>query len=289
MFALKVLVTGTSGQLGYDILQELKKRNIVCVGSNADDLNLTNEDLLYEFIKGHHPDAVIHCAAYTAVDNAQDEPDTCMQVNAQGAKNVAAACDKIGAKMLYISSDYVFPGDGEQPYETFSQTNPLNVYGKSKLEGEKNVIKHCKKHFIIRTSWVFGENGNNFVKTILKLAKERDSICVVDDQIGSPTYTKDLAGLICEIVCSEKYGIYHATNEGFCSFADFAREIVQQCGFDIEVKKVSSEEYSAKAARPKNSRLSKKSLDENGFGRLPHWKDALSRFLENEFLYQILI
>ncbi|NCC87470.1 MAG: dTDP-4-dehydrorhamnose reductase [Clostridia bacterium] len=276
---MKVLITGVGGQLGVDIFNELNSRGIECVGTDTCDFDLTNEEQTVAFIKQLSPTAVVHCAAYTAVDNAQDEQEICMLVNAKGSENIAKACAQIDAKLLYISTDYVFDGNGTEPFEIDSKTQPLNVYGLSKLGGEKAVMQYCKNSFVLRTSWVFGKNGKNFVKSIIRIASQNDKISVVNDQIGSPTYTKDLAMLICDMINTSKYGIYHATNEGYCSFADFAEEIVKSCGYKTEVVLITSEELGAKAQRPKNSRLSKKSLDNAGFSRLPVWQDALSRYL----------
>ncbi len=282
MFYLKVLVTGVSGQLGFDIFSQLKSKGIECVGTNPQDFDITNEDEVFEYISKISPTVVVHCAAYTAVDNAQDEEELCRLINVNGSENIAKACAKLDAKILYISTDYVFDGEGIEPFETNSKTNPLNVYGKSKLDGEKAVLENCKNSFILRTSWVFGENGMNFVKTIIRLASERDKISVVNDQIGSPTYTKDLAVLICDMINTSKYGVYHATNEGYCTFAQFAKEIVKSSGYNTQVIEITSDEFGAKANRPKNSRLSKKSLDDAGFSRLPDWQDALYRFLNHK-------
>jgi dTDP-4-dehydrorhamnose reductase len=282
MFYLKVLVTGVSGQLGFDIFSQLKSKGIECVGTKPQDFDITNEDEVFEYINKISPTVVVHCAAYTAVDNAQDDEDLCRLINVNGSENIAKACAKLDAKMLYISTDYVFDGEGTEPFETDSKTNPLNVYGKSKLDGEKAVLENCKSSFILRTSWVFGENGMNFVKTIIRLANERDKISVVNDQIGSPTYTKDLAVLICDMINTSKYGVYHATNEGYCTFAQFAKEIVKSSGYNTQVIEITSDEFGAKANRPKNSRLSKKSLDDAGFSRLPDWQDALYRFINHK-------
>jgi len=276
---LKVLITGVGGQLGFDIFNELNSRKIECVGTDTDDFDLTSEDQVAAFIKKLSPTVVIHCAAYTAVDKAEDEQELCMLVNAKGSENIAKACAQIDAKLFYISTDYVFDGNGTEPFEIDSKTNPLNVYGESKLSGEQAVMKYCNKSFVLRTSWVFGKNGTNFVKAIVRLASQRDQISVVNDQIGSPTYTKDLSVIICDMINTSKYGIYHVTNEGFCSFADFATEIVKRCGYNTKVVAITSEEFGAKAIRPKNSRLSKKCLDNAGFSRLPDWQDALSRYL----------
>lgn len=276
---MKVLITGASGQLGYDIIEELRSRGIDYIGTDIQDLDLESEEMVTEYITEMSPSVVIHCAAYTAVDDAQDNQKQCELVNAHGSENIAKVCSKINAKLLYVSTDYVFDGSGTEAFETNAKTNPLNVYGKSKLDGEIAVQEYCKRSFVLRTSWVFGKNGTNFVKTIMRLSNERDELKVVDDQVGSPTYTKDLAVLICDMISTDKFGVYHATNEGYCSFAEFAREIIKLCDNDTKVIGVTTEEYGAKAPRPKNSRLSKKSLDDAGFSRLPTWQDALSRFM----------
>jgi len=225
------------------------------------------------------PQCVIHCAAYTAVDKAEDEPELCFMVNAEGTENIAKECKATGAEMIYISTDYVFSGEGDEPYETDAVKSPVSVYGKSKLAGEEAVLKHLEKYYIVRISWVFGEFGNNFVKTMLKLAETRDELNVVNDQIGSPTYTPDLAKLLCDMALSGKYGTYHTTNEGFCSWAEFAKEIMKQTKSNCKINPIPTEQYPTKATRPKNSRLSKKSLDNAGFIRLPDWQDALERYL----------
>ena len=226
------------------------------------------------------PDAILHAAAYTAVDKAEDEPSLCRKVNAAGTEILARLARERDAKLLYVSTDYVFPGTGDAPHETNELTAPHNVYGASKLAGEEAVQQHLEKYFIVRTSWVFGAHGKNFVKTMLELSKTHKSLSIVADQIGSPTYTRDLAPLLVDMLESEKYGIYHATNEGFCSWAKFAAEIFRQAGADVNVTSVPSHMYPTKAVRPKNSRLSKKSLDEAGFRRLPTWQDAVGRFLK---------
>lgn len=279
---MKVLVTGVKGQLGYDVMKVLKARNISCIGAGSAEFDVTDFEAASNFIKSYHPDAVIHCAAYTAVDKAEDNLELCHAVNAQGSRNIAEICSEIDAKMVYISTDYVFPGSGDKPYEVDDPKGPLNAYGKTKLEGEQAVGKLVEKHFIIRTSWVFGKNGVNFVKTILRIGKEQDEVSVVCDQVGSPTYTGDLAALISDMVVTEKYGTYHATNEGFCSWAEFAAEIFRQAGYKTKVNFIPTSVYSAKAVRPINSRLSKRSLDDAGFVRLPHWKDALKCYLHEE-------
>ena len=277
---MKILVTGYNGQLGYDVVKELNSRSVECRGVDREDFDITDRDETVGYICDYAPDAVIHCAAYTAVDRAEDDEENCRKVNADGTENISVACEKLRAKMLYVSTDYVYGGDGEAPFETDSPTNPKNVYGVTKLEGEKAVMKYIDKFFIVRTSWVFGINGNNFVKTMLRLGDEKENLNVVCDQVGSPTYTPDLARLICDLIVTEKYGIYHGTNENFCSWAEFAAEIMKLGGKKTVINPVPSSEYPTKAERPHNSRLSKKCLDEAGIKRLPTWQDALKRFLK---------
>ena len=276
---MKVLVTGITGQLGFDVMNELDRRSIEAIGATRKDFDLTDNAAIEGFIKSHKPDAVIHCAAYTAVDKAEDEPELAMQVNGKATEVIAATCKDIGAKMIYISTDYVFPGTGDVPYEVDDPKAPPNAYGRSKLAGEEAVLKLLDKYFIVRISWVFGVNGKNFVKTMLRLSETKDRLTVVNDQIGSPTYTADLAPLLVDMVQTDKYGIYHATNEGFCSWAEFAAEIFRQAGAKTEVVPIASSEYPTKAVRPLNSRLSKQTLDKAGFKRLPSWQDAVTRYL----------
>ena len=274
---MKILVTGAQGQLGSEVVSELELRKIPHIGVEISDMDITCEMSVFDCLRLHEPSCVIHCAAYTAVDKAESEPDLCMRVNADGTEYIAAACLATNSKMIYISTDYVFGGDGDTPHEIDSPKSPLSVYGKSKLAGEEAVKRILEKYYIVRTSWVFGKNDNNFVKAMLRLAQTRDEINVVSDQVGSPTYTSDLAILLCDMALAEKYGIYHATNEGFCSWAEFAEEIMRLVGSECKIIPIPSEQYPAKAARPKNSRLSKASLAEAGFSRLPDWKDALER------------
>ena len=274
-----IIVTGVKGQLGYDVVKELNKRNIACKGIDIDDLDITDRDAVLNFLRAEKPDAVIHCAAWTAVDKAEDEVEKCTAVNVGGTENIALACKELGAEMMYFSTDYVFPGTGESEYDTGDEKAPQGVYGRTKLEGEYKVVENVDKHYIIRISWVFGINGANFIKTMLRLSETRTELNVVCDQIGSPTYTADLAPLVCDMIGSGKYGVYHATNEGFCSWADFAKAIFAKAGKNITVNPVPSSEYPAKAKRPLNSRLSKSSLDAAGFNRLPSWESALERYL----------
>lgn len=278
----KVLVTGAAGQLGQDMMAELKKRGYTAIGVDVDEMDITDEEKVMEVISGIRPQVVIHCAAFTAVDAAQDQEDLCRQINAKGTDYVAKACEAVSCKMIYLSTDYVFEGTGERPWEPEDEVkNPLNVYGQTKYEGEQAVRNRTSRYFIVRTAWVFGPHGKNFVRTMLNLAKKYDRITVVNDQFGTPTYTPDLAVLLADLMETEKYGIYHATNEGdYISWYEFACEIFKLAGKEISVVPVSSEEYAAKAKRPKNSRLSKKKIRENGLKPLPQWKDALQRFLD---------
>jgi len=279
-----ILVTGAKGQLGSDLVSELKERQVDVLGIDIEDLDITDKTAVSSFVHKHKPKSVIHCAAYTAVDKAEDEPELCFKVNVEGSENIARACKEINAEMIYISTDYVFSDtQSDIPNETDAVKGPVSVYGKSKLDGEEAVLKYLDKYYIVRISWVFGQTGNNFVKTMLKLAETRDELGVVSDQIGSPTYTPDLAKLLCDIALStanpKKYGIYHATNEGYCSWAEFATEIMNQSKTSCKINPITTDQYPTKAVRPKNSRLSKTSLDQAGFKRLPAWQDALERFL----------
>ncbi len=277
---MKILVTGVGGQLGHDVTEELLKRGTDVIACDREEFDLTDKNATESFILENKPDGVIHCAAYTAVDKAEDEEELCRKINADGSLFIAEACEKIGAKMIYVSTDYVFGGDGENSYEPGDEKNPQNVYGKTKLEGENNVLENCSRSFVVRTSWVYGINGNNFVKTMRRLAETRDELNVVADQIGSPTYTRDLAVLLADMVQTEKYGVYHATNEGFMSWAEFAESIMEKSGFSTKINHIPTSEYPVKAKRPLNSRLSKKCLTDNGFCFLPTQDDALTRYME---------
>lgn len=278
---MKVLVTGVKGQLGYDVMNELKKRGIEGIGVDVDEMDITDASACKKVIKEICPDAVIHCAAYTAVDAAEDNEELCRKVNADGTRNIAEVCRELDCKMMYISTDYVFDGKGTRPWEPDDNRTPLNVYGQTKYEGELAVEELLEKFFIVRIAWVFGANGKNFIRTMIRLGKERGAVSVVDDQVGSPTYTYDLARLLVDMIVTEKYGRYHATNEGLCSWYEFACEIFRQAGMDeVQVTPVDSSTFAAKAARPSNSRMSKDKLEANGFERLPSWQDALGRFLD---------
>lgn len=274
---MKVLVTGANGQLGFDVIKLLDSEGIQFLGTDRDLLDITNEEQVAKVITDYYPDVVIHCAAYTDVDKAEDEKELCYSVNVLGTKYIAQVCKEINAKIIYISTDYVFDGEGDKPFEITDKPNPINHYGQTKYEAELEVLKHTYKHFIVRISWVFGNNGNNFVKTMLKLGKEREEIFVVDDQFGSPTYTHDLAKLLVEMLLTNHYGIYHATNSGYCSWYEFANEIFNQARIDVKVNPIKTEEYITKAKRPKNSRLL---LSNRYFNiALPKYQNALKRFL----------
>ena len=284
---MRILVTGVAGQLGYDVMRELNERGYTDVlGIDKDELDITNKEAVNKFIEEYKPDVIFHNAAWTAVDKAEEMKDVCYNVNVLGTKYKAEAAEKIGSKLVYISTDYVFDGQGNNYFEINDRKAPLSYYGKTKYEGELEAVK-CKKHFIIRISWVFGINGNNFIKTMLRLAETKTELNVVADQIGSPTYTYDLSKLMCDMIETEKYGIYHATNEGICSWADFAKKIFEVANINtMKVNPVTTEDYlklvPQQAVRPLNSRMSKSSLDDAGFNRLPTWEDALTRFIKNE-------
>ena len=276
---MRVVVTGVGGQLGYDVVKELGARGHEAIGIDVAELDITDGAAVAAFFESTRPDALIHCAAYTATEKAEDEPDVCYAVNATGTQNLAKACKSIGAKMLYISTDYVFDGKGNTPFKIDDAIAPLSVYGKTKYDGEVFVRELLDAYFIVRISWVFGINGKNFIRTMLKLAEQRDTVSVVSDQIGSPTYTKDLSPLLCDMIESEKYGTYHATNEGYCSWFDLATETFLAAGLDMNVVPVTSDAFPSKIKRPENSRLDKSTLDKNGFSRLPDWKDAVKRYV----------
>ena len=277
---MRVFVTGVKGQLGYDVMNELEKQGLEGIGVDIDEMDITDADQVNKVIKEAAPDAVIHCAAYTAVDAAEDNEEICRKVNAQGTENIEKVCEELDIKMMYISTDYVFNGQGERPWEPDDEREPLNVYGQTKYEGELAIEEHVKKFFTVRIAWVFGVNGKNFIKTMLNLGKTHDHLTVVDDQTGSPTYTYDLARLLVDMIQTDKYGRYHATNEGICTWYEFACEIFKQAGMNVSVAPVSSDEYPAKAKRPSNSRMDKSKLTANGFTPLPTWQDALSRYLK---------
>lgn len=279
---MKILVTGYKGQLGYDVVNEATSRGIESIGVDIDEMDITNQEQVNTVIKSGNYDAVVHCAAWTAVDKAEEPElfETVKKVNATGTKYIADVCEELDIPMMYFSTDYVFDGEGTTPWNEYDERHPLNVYGLTKAQGEEFVEK-LKKHFIIRIAWVFGKNGNNFIKTMLRLGKERGAVSVVNDQVGNPTYTYDLAKLVVDMIQTDKYGKYHATNSGdFISWYDFACEIFKQAGMDVKVTPVDSNQFPAKAKRPKNSRMNQTELDKNGFNRLPAWQDALGRYLK---------
>ena len=280
---MKVLVTGVKGQLGYDVVNELKKRNIEPIGVDIDEMDITDPVSVNRVITEAGPDAVIHCAAYTAVDAAEDNIEICRKVNKDGTQNIASVCKKLDCKMVYISTDYVFDGQGDTPWQPDCKDYaPLNVYGQSKLDGELAVSRTLDQYFIVRIAWAFGKNGNNFVRTMLNLSEKYETLRVVNDQIGTPTYMPHLARLLVQMVQTDKYGYYHATNEGgYISWYDFTCEIYKQAGYSTKVNPVTTAEYGlSKAARPVNSRLDKSKLVKNGFEPLPDWKDAVGRYLK---------
>lgn len=277
---MQILVTGYTGQLGYDVVNQGLQQGLNMIGIGSDDLDITNKEVVNQYIKKLNPDAIIHCAAFTAVDKAEDEKNSCQLVNVNGTKNLSEVAKELNAKFMYISTDYVFNGEGIEPFKETDLPRPLGHYGRTKLEGEQTVRQLLDNWFIVRISWVFGINGNNFIKTMLSLAETREELNVVGDQFGSPTYTSDLAKLLIDMIKTDKFGIYHATNEGFCSWADFAKEIFRQANIQVKVNAISTEAYPTRALRPKNSQMSKQKLVDNGFNQLPKWQDALERYLK---------
>ncbi len=276
-----IIITGAKGQLGKDVCRIMEEKHIPHLGIDIDDLDITSEDKTEKFFRDKKFSCLIHCAAYTAVDKAEENKELCFSVNSLGTENLARECEKKNAKIIYISTDYVFSGEGSKAFGTDSKKAPLSVYGKSKSDGEDTVLKHCKKHFIVRTSWVFGEENRNFIATMLRLADTRDEISVVNDQTGSPTYSHDLAKLLTEMAQSDKYGIYHATNEGYCTWYELAKKAFEIKGINIKLKPITTEEYPTPAKRPLNSRLCKECLTQADFERLPCWEDAVERYLKN--------
>lgn len=277
---MKVLVTGADGQLGYDVCRVLAARGMEYLGVDLAEFDITDAAAVHGWLTEYRPDVVIHCSAWTAVDEAEFHRERVYAVNVEGTRNIALSCKEIGAKMMLISTDYVFGGTGERFYQPDDPKDPVNYYGASKLAAEQAVQELLSRYFIVRISWAFGIRGKNFVQTMLRLAEEKSAVNVVCDQIGSPTYTFDLAPLLCDMVATERYGMYHATNEGICSWAAFAREIFRMAGKNVIVNPVTTAQYPTPAARPLNSRLSKEKLEEQGFSRLPTWQSALERYLQ---------
>lgn len=278
---MKVLVVGAKGLLGRDVVKRLRELSVEHHGVDIEDFDLLNRMETISYLEEYRPDVVINCAAYTAVDKAETEREQCYAVNVIATRNLAEACKRVDCGMVYVSTDYVFNGSGETPFEVEDKTAPLNHYGYTKELGEREVRNILDKHFIVRTSWIFGPGKGNFVTTMLNLAKKNSEIKVVDDQTGSPTYTIDLARLICDMIKTERYGTYHGTNEGYCTWYQFAKEIFRLADVEVNVLPVTTESFNAKALRPKNSRLSKRALTEAGFELMPSWQDALSRYLKS--------
>lgn len=274
-----ILVTGSTGQLGSDVVKELLKRGYSTLSPNRSELNLCSEDNIRNYISNSNCEAIVHCAAYTQVDKAEDEKDLCIKINATATKHIVKCAKILDIPMIYISTDYVFDGTKDGKYTENDETNPINIYGESKLAGEKYVQEILDKYYIVRTSWVFNINGKNFIETMLRLSKANNQLSIVNDQIGSPTYTKDLSRLLVDMLETSKYGLYHATNEGYCSWYEFANTIFKLANINIDIKAINSNEYASRAKRPMNSKLSKDKLIEYGFKPLPHWEDALKDYL----------
>lgn len=275
-----IVITGNKGQLGFDIEKVCKSRDLDYLGIDINELDITDKDAVNNFFETHQMDTFIHCAAFTAVDVAEDNTALCYKVNTEAVQYLVDACKKHDVKFIFISTDYVFSGQKDGIYVPEDETSPLSVYGDSKAKAEAYIQANLDKYYIVRISWAFGLNGKNFVRTMLRLGKERPSISVVSDQIGSPTYTKDIAPLLVDMSQTEKYGVYHATNEGYCSWAEFTRYILEKAGLNTEVKDILTVDYPTKAVRPINSRLSKDKLEANGFKRLPTWQSAVDRYLQ---------
>ena len=274
-----ILVTGSTGQLGSDVVKELLKRGYSTLSPNRSELNLCSEDNIRNYILNSNCEAIVHCAAYTQVDKAEDEKDLCIKINATATKHIVKCAKILDIPMIYISTDYVFDGTKDGEYTENDETNPINIYGESKLAGEKYVQEILDKYYIVRTSWVFNINGKNFIETMLRLSKANNQLSIVNDQIGSQTYTKDLSRLLVDMLETSKYGLYHATNEGYCSWYEFANTIFKLANINIDIKAINSNEYASRAKRPMNSKLSKDKLIEYGFKPLPHWEDALKDYL----------
>ena len=274
-----ILVTGSTGQLGSDVVKELLKRGYSTLSPNRSEFNLCSEDSIRNYILNSNCEAIVHCAAYTQVDKAEDEKDLCIKINATATKHIVKCAKILDIPMIYISTDYVFDGTKDGKYTENDETNPINIYGESKLAGEKYVQEILDKYYIVRTSWVFNINGKNFIETMLRLSKTNNQLSIVNDQIGSPTYTRDLSRLLVDMLETNKYGLYHATNEGYCSWYEFANTIFKLANINIDIKAINSNEYASRAKRPLNSKLSKDKLIEYGFKPLPHWEDALKDYL----------
>lgn len=276
---MKILVTGVKGQLGYDVVKALESRGHQPVGVDHEEMDLMNNNMIQNFIMNLKPEAIIHCAAYTAVDQAEEEVEICYQINAEAVKVIAECAKTLDIPMIYISTDYVFDGTKASEYVETDIPNPINVYGASKLKGEQYVQQLLEKFYIVRISWVFGINGNNFIKTMQRLGNEQDQLNIIHDQVGSPTYTAHLAPLLVDMIETDQYGIYHATNEEYCSWYEFADEIFKQSQLDVTLHPITTDQYKTKAKRPLNSQMSKQKLSDYGFHRLPTWQEALKNYL----------
>ena len=276
---MKILVTGVKGQLGYDVVKALESRGYQPVGVDREEMDLMNNNMIQNFIMNLKPEAIIHCAAYTAVDQAEEEVEICYQINAEAVKVIAECAKTLDIPMIYISTDYVFDGTKASEYVETDIPNPINVYGASKLKGEQYVQQLLEKFYIVRISWVFGINGNNFIKTMQRLGNEQDQLNIIHDQVGSPTYTAHLAPLLVDMIETDQYGIYHATNEEYCSWYEFADEIFKQSQLDVTLHPITTDQYKTKAKRPLNSQMSKQKLSDYGFHRLPTWQEALKNYL----------
>lgn len=276
---MKILVTGVKGQLGYDVVKALESRGYQPVGVDREEMDLMNNNMIQNFIMNLKPEAIIHCAAYTAVDQAEEEVEICYQINAEAVKVIAECAKTLDIPMIYISTDYVFDGIKASEYVETDIPNPINVYGASKLKGEQYVQQLLEKFYIVRISWVFGINGNNFIKTMQRLGNEHDELNIIHDQVGSPTYTAHLAPLLVDMIETDQYGIYHATNEGYCSWYEFADEIFKQSQLDVMLHPITTDQYKTKAKRPLNSKMSKQKLSDYGFHRLPTWQEALKNYI----------
>ncbi|MFD2614061.1 dTDP-4-dehydrorhamnose reductase [Paenibacillus gansuensis] len=275
---MKVLITGANGQLGRELVEYLSGNNEV-LGFGREELDITSLESVFEIVKNESPEVIVHCAAFTAVDDAEQYPDSAYLVNAVGARNVAMAAEQQGSKLIYISTDYVFNGQATNPYCEYDNTDPQGIYGKSKRAGEVNVQTQCRKHFIVRTSWAYGKYGNNFVKTMIRLSKEKENLKVVADQIGSPTCIEDLCEFLSELMKTEKYGIYHASNTGVCSWYEFAHAIFEEIAADISLQPCATSDFPRPAKRPAYSVMEHRMIRINGFKEFRHWRDALSAFL----------
>ena len=276
---MKILVTGVKGQLGYDVVKALESRGYQPVGVDREEMDLMNNNMIQNFIMNLKPEAIIHCAAYTAVDQAEEEVEICYQINAEAVKVMAECAKTLDIPMIYISTDYVFDGTKASEYVETDIPNPINVYGASKLKGEQYVQQLLEKFYIVRISWVFGINGNNFIKTMQRLGNEQDQLNIIHDQVGSPTYTAHLAPLLVDMIETDQYGIYHATNEEYCSWYEFADEIFKQSQLDVTLHPITTDQYKTKAKRPLNSQMSKQKLSDYGFHRLPTWQEALKNYI----------